>query len=78
MIGGESASANLEPAQKVRSAASAATTTVGGHEIGYPHGHLGYLSDAEEEALRSFKVYLEEKGLYRSGPSPSHDDQTLL
>ncbi|KAK0722653.1 CRAL-TRIO domain-containing protein, partial [Lasiosphaeria miniovina] len=45
--------------------------------IGYPHGHLGFLSGEEEEALRSFKVFLEEKGYFKSSP-PSHDDQTLL
>ncbi|KAK3307171.1 CRAL-TRIO domain-containing protein [Chaetomium strumarium] len=52
--------------------------SVGGHDIGYPHGHLGYLTQDEENSLRSFKVYLEEKGLYKSGPEPSHDDGTLL
>jgi hypothetical protein len=52
--------------------------SVGGHDIGYPHGHLGYLTEAEENSLRSFKVYLEEKGLYKSGPEPSHDEGTLL
>jgi hypothetical protein len=71
--------ANLEPVQKVKSTASGAPSiSVAGHEIGYPHGHLGHLSDAEEGALRGFKVFLEEKGLYRPGPPPSHDDQTLL
>ncbi|KXX75428.1 SEC14 cytosolic factor [Madurella mycetomatis] len=52
--------------------------SVGGHDVGYPHGHLGCLTAEEENALRSFKVYLEEQGLYRSAPEPSHDDQTLL
>ena len=52
--------------------------SVGGHDIGYPHGHLGYLSQDEENALQNFKVFLEEKGLYKSGDKPSHDDQTLL
>ncbi|KAK3389257.1 CRAL-TRIO domain-containing protein [Podospora didyma] len=61
-------------------ATTSATTGVSaaGHEIGYPHGHLGCLSSEEEEALRSFKVFAEEKAAYRAGPSPSHDDQTLL
>lgn len=53
-------------------------TSVGGHDIGYPHGHLGHLTAEEENALRNFKVYLEEQGLYRPSPEPSHDDQTLL
>lgn len=52
--------------------------SVGGHDIGYPNGHLGHLSSDEENALRNFKTFLEEKGLYKSGPQPSHDDQTLL
>ncbi|KAK3318143.1 CRAL-TRIO domain-containing protein [Apodospora peruviana] len=65
--------ATAGPAQKVRTSVS-----VGGHDIGYPNGHLGHLSHEEEEALRSFKVFLEEKGDYQSGTPPSHDDQTLL
>lgn len=52
--------------------------SVGGHDIGYPHGHLGYLTQDEENTLQNFKVFLEEKGLYKSGDKPSHDDQTLL
>ncbi|KAK1749474.1 putative sec14 cytosolic factor protein [Echria macrotheca] len=64
-----------EPAHKVKSAAS---VSVAGHEIGYPHGHLGHLSETEAEALRSFKVFLAEKGLYQAGPPPSHEDHTLL
>ncbi|KAK0620085.1 CRAL-TRIO domain-containing protein [Immersiella caudata] len=77
-MSGTSAAA-LEPVQKVKSAASGAPSiSVAGHEIGYPHGHLGHLSDAEEESLRGFKEYLQEKGLYQAGPPPSHDDQTLL
>src|SRR4051812_39470312 len=53
----EMTTGNLEPLQKTKSAASAAhSISVAGHEIGYPHGHLGHLSDAEEEALRGFKV----------------------
>lgn len=72
---GTSAATNLEPAHKVKSAAS---ISVAGHEIGYPHGHLGYLSDTEEAALHDFKTFLEEKGLYRPGAPPSHEDHTLL
>lgn len=49
-----------------------------GHEIGYPHGHLGHLSESEETALRNFKAFVEEKGLYRPGPPPSHEDHVLL
>ncbi|KAK3939020.1 CRAL-TRIO domain-containing protein [Diplogelasinospora grovesii] len=65
--------ASTPTAQKTKSVAS-----VAGHEFGYPHGHLGHLSNEEEETLRSFKVFLEEHGIYKSGPTPSHDDQTLL
>ncbi len=54
------------------------STSIGGHEVGYPHGHLGHLSADEEEALRKFKALLEERGAYQPGPPPSHDDQTLL
>lgn len=52
--------------------------SVGGHDIGYPHGHLGHLTGDEENQLRLFKLYLEKQGLYRPAPQPSHDDQTLL
>jgi len=68
------ASAVGEAATKVGSA------SLGGHEFGYPHGHLGHLNGEEEEALRSFKAYLQaqEDGFYKPGPPASHDDQTLL
>jgi len=66
-------SATAAPAHKVQSA-----TSVGGHEFGYPHGHLGFLSHDEEASLASFKLFLEEHGLYTPGPPPSHDDQTLM
>ncbi|KAJ4294929.1 hypothetical protein N0V88_005168 [Collariella sp. IMI 366227] len=52
--------------------------SVGGHDIGYPHGHLGNLTQDEENRLAAFKTYLEQQGLYRHEPEPSHDDQTLL
>jgi len=58
------------PAEKVLS--------VGGHDVGYPHGHLGHLTEEEENRLWLFKDFLEEKGLYKPGPPASHDDQTLL
>ncbi|KAK3324462.1 CRAL-TRIO domain-containing protein [Cercophora scortea] len=68
------AGATSGPAHKVKSTVS----TVGGHEIGYPHGHLGHLNHEEEAALRGFKALLAEHGLYQAGPPPSHDDQTLV
>ncbi|KAL2165030.1 hypothetical protein VTH06DRAFT_326 [Thermothelomyces fergusii] len=58
------------PVEKVLSA--------GGHDIGYPRGHLGHLTEDEANRLQQFKSFLEEKGLYKPGPPPSHDDQTLL
>lgn len=45
---------------------------------GYPRGHLGHLNDEEEKALRDFKALVEQKGLYKPGPPPSHQDYTLL
>lgn len=53
----------------------------GGHDIGYPHGHLGHLSQEEEKSLQEFKVFLQDKGLYTpeaAEKKASHDDQTLL
>lgn len=48
-------------------------------EYGYPHGHAGHLTAEEEATLQNFKVFLQEKGLYKPGPpAPSHDDPTLL
>jgi hypothetical protein len=44
----------------------------------FPNGHLGHLTAPQEEALERFKAILAEKGLWRAGPPPSHDDQTLL
>lgn len=54
------------------------TTSAGVADVGYPNGHLGHLTEGEENQLKAFKVFLEDKGLYKSGPPPSHDDQTLL
>ncbi|TDZ33229.1 SEC14 cytosolic factor [Colletotrichum spinosum] len=65
-------SAAADPATRVKSHAS----TVGEH--GYPHGHLGHLSETEEAQLDAFKTLLTEKGLYKPGPPASHDDATLL
>ncbi|KAK3294163.1 CRAL-TRIO domain-containing protein [Chaetomium fimeti] len=58
--------------------APAEKTTSAGQDVGYPHGHLGHLTEGEENQLKAFKVFLEEKDLYKAGPPPSHDDQTLL
>jgi hypothetical protein len=48
-------------------------------DYSYPRGHLGYLSEAESEALAQFKVVLQERGYWTPGPpAPSHDDPLLL
>ncbi|CAK7203164.1 hypothetical protein SEUCBS139899_005894 [Sporothrix eucalyptigena] len=50
-------------------------------EYGYPHGHVGYLSESEAIAFAEFKTYLVEQGAYtpKTETSPaSHDDPTLL
>lgn len=39
--------------------------------FGFPEGHLGHLSEEQEEALREFKEKTKEQGLY-DGP---HGDQ---
>ncbi|POS69828.1 SEC14 cytosolic factor [Diaporthe helianthi] len=76
-----SATTTAGPATKVKSNASrtSAKKDKAHLENGYPHGHLGHLTTDEEEALKGFKAYLSEKGLYKAGPpQPSHDDPTLL
>ncbi|KAL1882898.1 hypothetical protein Daus18300_000536 [Diaporthe australafricana] len=74
-----SPSATTGPATKVKSNASrVSAASKAALENGYPHGHLGHLTPDEEAALKGFKVYLQEKGLYQPGPPPSHDDPTLL
>lgn len=52
--------------------------TAGAVGEGYPNGHLGHLTEKEEQALREFKASLEANGLYKHGPPASHDDPTLL
>ncbi|KAK8051940.1 hypothetical protein PG993_003325 [Apiospora rasikravindrae] len=52
--------------------------SAGGVEHGYPQGHLGHLTASEEQALKDFKVFLQEKRAWTPGPPPSHDDPTLL
>ncbi|KAI1818391.1 CRAL/TRIO domain-containing protein [Poronia punctata] len=50
----------------------------GAVEIGYPAGHFGHLTEHETQALEDFKSLLQEEGLYKPGPPPSHDDPTLI
>ena len=50
-------------------------------EYGYPIGHLGHLTEPQEEALVAFKKLCQEKGLYKQASDTnqsSHDDTTLL
>ncbi|KOS20581.1 SEC14 cytosolic factor [Escovopsis weberi] len=60
-------------ASRVKPSASAASQAGG-----YPQGHLGHLTAAQERALDEFKLLLEERGAWAPGPPASHDDQTLL
>ncbi|ATY67283.1 Cellular retinaldehyde-binding triple function [Cordyceps militaris] len=66
------ASLDAPPVSRVKSSASTASA------FNYPHGHLNSLSDQQEEALQKFKAVLEERGVWKRGPPPSHNDQTLL
>ncbi|TAQ91596.1 hypothetical protein B7494_g109 [Chlorociboria aeruginascens] len=50
-------------------------------EYGYPQGHLGHLTDAEETAFQQFKTLCAEKGYYKAGEGDdiaTHEDATLL
>jgi hypothetical protein len=63
---------NLEapgaPAERITSTASTIT------DYAYPYGHLGHLTQKQEEAFLQFKKVLEERGLLK----PSHDDPLIL
>lgn len=44
-------------------------------------GHLGHLTEAEQDALDSFKALARNNGLFREdgpGGKPTHDDATLV
>lgn len=60
------------PVSRVKSSASVVSA------LNYPHGHLNSLNDQQEDALRKFKALLEKRGVWKRGPPPSHNDQTLL
>lgn len=68
--------ANLEapgaPAERITSTTSTIT------DYAYPYGHLGHLTQKQEEAFVQFKKVLEERGLLKPGPPPSHDDPLIL
>jgi hypothetical protein len=61
------------PAERVTSTTSVAS------DYGYPHGHLGHLSEHEETAFHEFKALVKEKGLWKQdAKSVSFEDVTLL
>lgn len=64
--------ANLEapgaPAERITSTASTIA------DYAYPYGHLGHLTQKQEEAFVQFKKVLEERGLL----TPAHDDPLIL
>ncbi|XWX01197.1 hypothetical protein V2A60_009223 [Cordyceps javanica] len=65
-------SLDAPPVSRIKSSASTVSA------LNYPHGHLNSLNDQQEEALQKFKAVLEERGVWKRGPPPSHNDQTLL
>ena len=78
-MGAETANANASLGADLaatRVASSQSVQTLSDHE--YPNGHLGHLTDKQEEALTKFKAILEERRYWTGGPRPSHDDPTLL
>lgn len=78
-MGAETANANASLGADLaatRVASSQSVQTLSDHE--YPNGHLGHLTDKQEEALTKFKAILEERRYWTGGPHPSHDDPTLL
>ncbi|EJP63487.1 CRAL/TRIO domain-containing protein [Beauveria bassiana ARSEF 2860] len=65
-------SLDATPVSRTRSSASVASA------FNYPHGHLNSLSDQQEDALQKFKDLVEKRRVWKRGPPPSHNDQTLL
>ncbi|KAJ2963532.1 hypothetical protein NQ176_g10849 [Zarea fungicola] len=65
-------SLDTPPVSRVKSSASTASA------FNYPRGHLNSLTGPQEDALKKFKAILEERGTWKRGPPPSHNDQTLL
>ena len=65
-------------AQRIRTTESGIIAT---GEYGYPVGHLGHLTEPQEEALETFKDLLASKGLYQPATAStraSHEDCLLL
>lgn len=70
--------ASRPPVTRIKTTESAILAT---GEFGYPTGHLGHLTEAQEEALVAFKKLCIEKGLFTPADdinAASHDDTTLL
>ena len=73
-------SADRPPATRVRTTDSARNMLAAG-EFGYPVGHLGHLTEQQQDSLVEFKTLCEEKGLFKPATDhnqSSHDDVTLL
>ncbi|KEY69956.1 hypothetical protein S7711_06488, partial [Stachybotrys chartarum IBT 7711] len=69
-----SSDATAAPAERLHSSTESSVRS----DAVYPHGHLGYLNDAQAAAFERFKALLEERGVWRRGPPASHDDPLLL
>ncbi|KAF4123073.1 SEC14 [Geosmithia morbida] len=57
---------------------TSATSYSVGADLSYPHGHLGHLTEHQQKALGEFKSVLKERGYYKAGPPPSHDETVLI
>ena len=71
-------SSQRPPITRIRTTDSAILAT---GEFGYPTGHLGHLTKAQEDALVAFKKLCQEKRLFKPAEdknAASHDDTTLL
>jgi len=64
--------------RRVSTAGTSASRRYTNPEVGYPHGHIGHLTPEETQLLLDFRALVEEKGYYKPGPPPSHQDHTLL
>lgn len=64
-----------------RTSTSRSHPAKGALEYGYPHGHLGHLTESESASLLAFKTLLTEHKLYTpatASAAASHDDATVL
>ncbi|KAJ4265087.1 hypothetical protein NW762_005333 [Fusarium torreyae] len=68
--------ANLEPTGAPAARITSTASTIA--DYAYPYGHLGHLTQKQEDAFIQLKKVLEERGLYKPGPPASHDDPLIL